>query len=106
MFGERLKELREDQGLTQSDLANYLHISRPTITLYENNTNQPDFNTLIQIADKFNVSLDYLLGRTNQKYNINSLNKKDIEFLLYLYENKDILFKLYEIIGSYETLKK
>lgn len=96
MFGERLKELREDFSFTQDDLALKLNISRQSISGYENNTNQPSIENLIKIADLFNVSLDYLLCRTKEKYNLNLLNKA----------NKDILIKLYEIISQYNVTKK
>ena len=91
MFGARLKELRESQGLTQNDLAIHLHTARSTITLYENGTNEPDFRTLIKIADVFNVSLDYLLGRTDKKYNSNlSIENK----------NKEIVSKIHNLLDE------
>lgn len=96
MFGERLKELREDQGMTQSDLAIMLNTSRTTISSYESNTNEPSFQILIKISDIFNVSTDYLLCRTKEKQNLNLLNST----------NKDFLLKLYELANSYKILKK
>jgi transcriptional regulator with XRE-family HTH domain len=95
-FGSRLKSLRESIGLTQNDLANKLHTARSTITLYENGKNEPDFKTLIKIADLFNVSTDYLLGRTNERYNLNLLNEN----------NKDLLLKLFEAVNEYKIIKK
>lgn len=67
MFGDRLKDLREDSDLTQSELAKILNISRETISGYENSGKEPSFDVLIQIADYFDVSLDYLLCRNNFK---------------------------------------
>jgi transcriptional regulator with XRE-family HTH domain len=63
-FGERLKELREEQKLTQEQLAEQLGTSKPTINRYEKNIREPEYDTLINIADYFKVSIDYLLGRT------------------------------------------
>ena len=61
----RLKELRERKNMTQTRLAMDLSLSR-----YENGTHEADYATLIRIADYFNVSLDYLLERTdNPKIN-------------------------------------
>ncbi len=65
MFSTILRALREEKGLSQKELADVLGVSRPAITKYERIERQPDFKTVEQIADFFNVSVDYLLGRTN-----------------------------------------
>lgn len=65
LFKYRLKELRKRWGLTQAELADQLGISRPTLTKYEQGEREPDYTTLKKIADYFNISTDYLLGRTN-----------------------------------------
>jgi transcriptional regulator with XRE-family HTH domain len=62
-FNDRLKALREDNDLTQEELAKILHINRSTLSNYENIGREPNYTLLIKIADYFNVSLDYLLGR-------------------------------------------
>ena len=59
----KLKELRQQFGLTQNKLAEKLNISRSTIAMYETNASEPDFATVEKIAELFNVSVDYLLGR-------------------------------------------
>ena len=64
MFGKRLAELRAKMGISQYELAQRLHFSRGQIANYEQGTREPDFQTLVKIADFFDVSLDYLLGRT------------------------------------------
>ena len=56
-------ELRKDKGLKQADLAKILFVSPGTISNYENNTHYPDVEKLIEIADYFHVTTDYLLGR-------------------------------------------
>ena len=61
----RMKLLREQHNLSQTDLAKILNISRQSYNFYENEKRDPDTTMLIRIADFFNVSLDYLLGRTN-----------------------------------------
>jgi len=66
-FGKRLKELREGKGITQEELAEHLGVGRPTIAGYETKGKQPDFEKLSKIADFFNCSIDYLLGRTNER---------------------------------------
>ena len=60
----RLKELRESRGISQVRLAIELDLNQNTISRYENGVREADYKTLIAIADYFNVSLDYLLGRT------------------------------------------
>ena len=61
----RLKELRESRGISQVRLAIELDLHENTISRYENGVREADYKTLIAIADYFNVSIDYLLGRTN-----------------------------------------
>lgn len=63
VFQERLKELRKQNGLTQQQLAEILHISQPSYIRYEAGTAEPTQENLIKIADTFDVSVDYLLGR-------------------------------------------
>ena len=58
-----LSELRRDRHLTQKQLSELLHVSVGTISNYENNTHLPDLVKLKELADYFNVSTDYLLGR-------------------------------------------
>lgn len=62
---KNLKKLRTEQHLSQSKLASIFHISQQSVWKYENDLSQPDFNLLIAFADYFNVSVDYLLDRTD-----------------------------------------
>lgn len=61
----RLKELREARGLSQVRLAIDLNINQNSVSRYESGAREADYKTLIAIADYFDVSLDYLLGRTD-----------------------------------------
>ncbi len=61
----RLKELREKRGMSQVRLAIELDLNQNTISRYESGAREADYRTLIAIADYFDVSLDYLLGRTD-----------------------------------------
>lgn len=61
-FAKRLKELRTERGILQRELADYLKVSRVTITQYETGNRSPDDEIKKQIAQYFNVSLDYLMG--------------------------------------------
>lgn len=61
----RLKELRIQKGISQLKLALDLSINQNTISRYETGAREADYATLIKFADYFNVSIDYLLERTN-----------------------------------------
>ncbi|HHQ0503846.1 TPA: helix-turn-helix domain-containing protein, partial [Listeria monocytogenes] len=63
LFGKILKTLRINRGMTQADLGSKLNISKVSISKYENGNQFPDTDTLKRIADIFNVSTDFLLGR-------------------------------------------
>ena len=69
-FGAHLKSLRKTQGLTQKQLANEIGASERGIQHYEIGERKPAYDVLIALADYFDVSLDYLCGRTdNPKMN-------------------------------------
>jgi len=65
MFSKVLKSLRIQRNKTQQEIADVLGISRQGYAKYENNLGEPDNSTLSKLADYFEVSTDYLLGRTN-----------------------------------------
>ncbi len=62
----RLKALRKAKNISQLKLALDLNMNQNSISRYENGEREADYNTLIKIADYFNVSVDYLLGRTDK----------------------------------------
>ncbi len=62
-FNKVLRALRTSKNMTQDELAKILRISRSTVGMYEKGDREPDYETLEAIADYFNVSIDYLLGR-------------------------------------------
>lgn len=63
---QNLRALRKQNGATQVTLAKYLGIDQTTYSGYETGKSCPDINTLIRLADYFDVSLDYLCGRQNK----------------------------------------
>lgn len=63
----RLKNLREDHDLSQSDIAKYLNISQRTYSYYETGDRDIPIQILIKLADYYNTSIDYLVNRTNSK---------------------------------------
>jgi transcriptional regulator with XRE-family HTH domain len=67
MFGQKLKELRKELNLLQTDIAKILDVSVSTIGMYEQGRRNPDTETLDTLANFFDVSVDYLLGRTKHR---------------------------------------
>ena len=63
VFQENLIELRKRNNLTQKEIAAALGITQPSYIRYENGTAEPTQQTLVKIADLFDVSIDFLLGR-------------------------------------------
>lgn len=63
-FAECLQELREDRNISRKELAAYLNISVSTLGMYEQGRREPNIDMLIMLADYFNVSLDFLVGRS------------------------------------------
>ena len=61
----RLKEIRKSKGISQLKMAMDLNTNQNTISRYETGEREPGINELIKIADYFNISIDYLLERTN-----------------------------------------
>lgn len=69
VLSKRLKECRKAKGYTQGQVAIYCDITEKTYQNYELMTREPKLEILIKIADLFNVSIDYLVGRTDSKDN-------------------------------------
>ena len=73
-FHEILKQLREKKGWTQNEVASVLNISKSTYVKYERGEREPRYRTLVALAELFQVSVDYLLGKTE----IDSIYKENI----------------------------
>lgn len=79
-FGAILKQLRKNHNLTQEELGLRIGLSKAVVSKYKNGMGYPTFDTLIQIADFFGVTTDYLLGVAKDKtINVASLNETQIE---------------------------
>ena len=63
IFQERLMEQRKLNKLTQRQVADYLQIAQPSYIRYENGSAEPSLDALVKLADLFDVSVDYMLGR-------------------------------------------
>ncbi len=64
---QRIKDLREDSDLNQTEIAKILHCSQRAYSYYESGGHDIPTDILIRLADYYNVSTDYILGRTNNK---------------------------------------
>lgn len=64
-IGDIIKELRISKGLNQPELAKIMNVSKQTVSNWENGNRTPDIDTLAKFADFFNVTADYLMGRTD-----------------------------------------
>lgn len=65
VFQERLIEQRKLNRMTQRQVAVYLNISQPSYIRYENGSSEPSLENLVRLAELFDVSVDYLLGRSD-----------------------------------------
>ncbi|MYL50287.1 helix-turn-helix domain-containing protein [Halobacillus litoralis] len=91
MIGQRMKYLRQSKKMTQSELAEKLNITRGTYAHYEIEKRKPDYDTLQKIADFYDVSTDYLLGRTEQQTSTkNSAPFDPLQELNKIFEKYDV----------------
>lgn len=78
MIGKKIKALRQEHKITQAELARILNVTRSAVALWETNKTLPDIKNIIELANVFNISTDYLLGiedESGRKINIkNSFN--------------------------------
>lgn len=82
-FGEKLKQLRTEAGITQTELAKKLNITKSVVSYYELQERTPSPDVLIWLAEIFHVTTDYLLGIDHQKMiDVSDLSEEDMRFLL------------------------
>lgn len=85
MFAERLKELRDKNKMSQVELSKILNVAKQTVSNWENGNRTPDNEMLIRIANYFDVSVDYLIGRTdcpNHSLLTTEYKNKNIELVI------------------------
>lgn len=82
-FGEKLRALRTDAGMTQAELARRLSITKSVVSYYELSERTPSPDILIKLADIFHVTTDYLLGIDHKKViDVSDLTDEDMRFIL------------------------
>ncbi|OSA89542.1 UNVERIFIED_ORG: transcriptional regulator [Clostridium botulinum] len=83
-LGEKLKKLRLEKGISQTDLAKEFNIARSTLSQYESNQRTPSDEMKLKFSKYFNVSLDYLLGNPNLNNSNNfSSNNNEVTIALH-----------------------
>lgn len=111
-LGSRIKNLREKHDIKQVDFAKKIGVSNVVLSRYESDERKPDYEILQTIADFFEVTTDYLLGRTNIKNQNNNNESKEFEawvndprskilfkeFNESSEEQKEALLKMWEIL--------
>lgn len=108
----RIAELRKEKGLNQVGLGLKLNLSQKMISSYESGAHQPSIDTLIQMANIFNVSVDYIIGISDirtpaEKFSKDGLTEKEIELLDMFRElTKDKQQMALGVIFALRTLKK
>jgi repressor LexA len=91
-FSDRIKSLRLQHNLTQNDLAEKIKVNKQTISQYERGVRRPDFDTLNELCDFFNVSSDFLLGKSDV-----TVRLLDMDSLSLLSDNDRISLGKYRI---------
>jgi len=109
-FGERLRESRESKGLNQPEIAKILSVAKQTISNWENDNRFPDKDMLVKLADFFNVTIDYLIGRTDIKTALvvnEKVNGNDIQLEVNSkeYPNGMTHEEVLKVLEAYEKLK-
>ena len=122
-FSERLKKLRKENDITLNQLASDLNTTKSTLSRYENNKREPKMHLLEKLADYFEVSLDYLLGRSEEPLPADKIKEaiseesesikiwdklKDREELQIMFKrtenlNEDTIKHIIEIIKTFEN---
>lgn len=82
MIGNTIRELRKNKKMSQSELGKFVGVSQTTVTAWETGRAEPSSTYVSKLADLFNVSTDYLLGRSDKEkkpyYELTDKEKKDI----------------------------
>lgn len=87
-----LKELRKKMGVTQTEVAKAINIPQTTYSSYEQRVCDPNINTLIKLADFFNISIDELVERETEILNLNLLEDRRKELIRYLVKANNSTF--------------
>ena len=115
-LGEILADLREDRGLTQRELSKQLHISSSSISAYETGARLPSIETVFQFAEFFDVTTDYLLGRTTDSVSPSVMTQEYVDgvsmasilkkMLALTPEQRSTLYNIIECLYFYTDVRR
>lgn len=105
IFGEKLKRLREEKGLTQENIARKLCISRATVSKYESGRRKPDIETMKTLSKYYGVSVDYIIGMTETAA-FSSIDEDDFKSDCNNTEDRDNITKDEDIFRLAVKIKK
>lgn len=103
IFGERLKVLREQRSLSQEEFGRLFHVAQTTIGMYERGNREPNFEKLKQFADFFGVSIDYLIGHTDDPSKHYSPVTRELLDLLHLSDEEIFALEPHTLEGKVLT---
>ena len=86
---QNLRKLRIEKNISQQQLAAVIKVSQQSVNKYENHETEPNLTTLIRLADFFDTSIDYIIGRTDIRHRIEPVKEHDLN------EREERLFKYY-----------
>lgn len=110
LMGKRIKDLRVEKGLSQQELGDLIGVTKVSICGYESGGRTPSLETFIELADIFETSADYLLGREmtvvneNSKEYVGAVSDKDIELIQELHHYPELYEKITKDIKRFVNL--
>lgn len=102
----KLKQLRTDSGYSQAYVASILGITQQAYANYESGKREPDNDMLIKLSQFFNVSTDYLLGKSDQRKPTTEPTDEDIKFALFGGDDGEITDAMYEEVKRFAAFVK
>ena len=97
MIGQTIRDLRKQKRMSQTELAKILHVSQQTVTAWETGKAEPSSSAVSNLADYFNVTTDYLLGRPEKKKGKQNVELTDDDIIM-TYQGKELSDEDREII--------
>jgi len=108
-ISERIKNLRVNLKMTQTQLAKNAGLTSAAISQFEAGTRKPSFDALSKLANAFNVSTDFLLGKKEEEQNEIQIADEYIEMIRNIMnfseENKQLMFEFYEFVKNRNSKK-
>ena len=104
-FRRNLKVLINNRGMNQADMASELGMSTAALSRYLNGVRSPDLEYVIKIANYFNISVDWLLGLTGERYNVMPADLQEVAWL-YSLATKDDQNVVQAVLAKYREVAK